>query len=138
MDAPVRRRGNAQNVLTMRLDKWLWAARFYRTRSLAAQAIDAGHVRVDGERVKPAQVVRAGTRASVRKQDQVWDFEVLQTSLRRGSAADAALLYRETPESVIAREAAAARRRAARALPAPSGRPTKRDRRRLEEFLNEP
>lgn len=138
MDAPVRRRGNAQNVLTMRLDKWLWAARFYRTRSLAAQAIDAGHVRVDGERVKPAQVVRAGTRASVRKQDQVWDFEVLQTSLRRGSAADAALLYRETPESVIAREAAAARRRAARALPVPSGRPTKRDRRRLEEFLNEP
>ena len=122
----------------MRLDKWLWAARFYRTRSLAAQAIDAGHVRVDGERVKPAHVVRAGTRASVRKQDQVWDFEVTQTSLRRGSAADAALLYRETPESVVAREAAADRRRAARALPVPSARPTKRDRRRLEDFLNEP
>ena len=122
----------------MRLDKWLWAARFYRTRSLASQAIDAGHVRVDGERVKPAQVVRAGTRASVRKQDQVWEFEVVQTSPRRGSAADAALLYRETPESVVAREAAAARRRTARALPVPSTRPTKRDRRRLEEFLNEP
>jgi ribosome-associated heat shock protein Hsp15 len=122
----------------VRLDKWLWAARFYRTRSLAAQAIEAGHVRVDGERVKPAQSIRAGTRASVRKQDLVWDFEVLQTSPRRGSAADAALLYRETPESATARELATAKRRAARALPMPSGRPTKRDRRRLEEFLNEP
>jgi ribosome-associated heat shock protein Hsp15 len=122
----------------VRLDKWLWAARFYRTRSLAAQAIEAGHVRVDGERVKPAQSIRAGTRASVRTQDLVWDFEVLQTPLRRGSAADAALLYRETPESAAARELATAKRRAARALPMPSGRPTKRDRRRLEEFLNEP
>ena len=122
----------------MRLDKWLWAARFYRTRSLAVHAIEAGHVRVDGERVKPAQPIRAGTRASVRKQDVTWDFEVLQTSLRRGSAADAALLYRETSDSIAARERAAASRRAARAQPPPAGRPTKRDRRRLEEFLNEP
>jgi ribosome-associated heat shock protein Hsp15 len=122
----------------VRLDKWLWAARFYRTRALAVQAIEAGHVRVDGERVKPSQPIRAGTRASVRKQDLVWDFEVLQTALRRGSATDAALLYREAPESAAARELATAKRRAARALPMPSGRPTKRDRRRLEEFLNEP
>jgi ribosome-associated heat shock protein Hsp15 len=122
----------------VRLDKWLWAARFYRTRSLAAQAIETGHVRVDGERVKPAQAIRAGTRASVRKQDLVWEFDVMQTSLRRGSAADAALLYRETPESAAARELATAKRRAARAVPMPPGRPTKRDRRRLEEFLNEP
>ncbi|HKU86607.1 MAG TPA: RNA-binding S4 domain-containing protein [Casimicrobiaceae bacterium] len=122
----------------VRLDKWLWAARFYRTRSLAAHAIEAGHVRVDGERVKPSQSIRVGTRASVRKQNLVWDFEVMQTSLRRGSAADAALLYRELPESAAARQLAAAERRAARALPMPSARPTKRDRRRLEEFLNEP
>ena len=122
----------------VRLDKWLWAARFYRTRSLAAQAIEAGHVRVDGERVKAAQSIRAGTRVSVRKQDLVWDFDVMQTSLRRGSAADAALLYRETPESAAARELAIGKRRAARALQTPSGRPTKRDRRRLEDFLNEP
>ena len=122
----------------VRLDKWLWAARFYRTRSVAAQAIEAGHVRVDGGRVKPAQAIRAGTRASVRKQDLVWDFEVLQTSLRRGSAVDAAMLYRETPESIAAREQAAAGRRAAHALVTPSGRPTKRDRRKLQDFLNEP
>jgi len=124
--------------VAVRLDKWLWAARFYRTRTLAVQAIEAGHVRVDGERVKPAQSIRAGTRVSVRKQDVLWDFEVLQTALQRGSAADAALLYRETPESAVARELAAAKRRAARSLAMPSGRPTKRDRRRLEEFLNEP
>jgi len=124
--------------VSVRLDKWLWAARFYRTRSLAVQAIEAGHVRVDGERVKPAQSIRAGTRASVRKQDLVWDFEVLETALRRGPAADAALLYRDTPESAAARQLATAKRREARALPMPSGRPTKRDRRRLEEFLNEP
>ena len=93
--------------MPVRLDKWLWAARFYRTRSLAAQAIEAGHVRVDGERVKPAQAIRAGTRASVRKQHLLWEFDVTQTSLRRGSAADAALLYRETPESAAAREVAA-------------------------------
>ena len=127
-----------EGPMAVRLDKWLWAARFYRTRALAVQAIEAGHVRVDGERVKPSQSIRAGTRASVRKQDLVWDFEVLQTALRRGSAADAALLYREAPESAAARELAIARRRAARALPMPPGRPTKRDRRRLEEFLNEP
>ena len=124
--------------VAVRLDKWLWAARFYRTRALAVHEIDAGHVCVDGERVKPSQSIRAGTRASVRKHDLVWDFEVLQTALRRGSAADAALLYRETPESAAARELATAKRRAARALPVPSGRPTKRDRRRLEEFLSEP
>jgi ribosome-associated heat shock protein Hsp15 len=122
----------------MRLDKWLWAARFYRTRSLAAQAIEAGHVRVDGARVKPAQTIREGTRVSVRKQELVWDVDVIQTSPRRGSAADAALLYRERSESVAARELALGKRRAARAHDVPPGRPTKRDRRRLEDFLNEP
>jgi ribosome-associated heat shock protein Hsp15 len=125
-------------LTSMRLDKWLWAARFYRTRSLAAQAIEAGHVRVDGERVKPAQSIREGTRVSVRKQELAWEVEVMHTSLRRGPAAEAALLYRERPESVAARELALGRRRAARALDVPSGRPTKRDRRRLEDFLNEP
>ena len=124
--------------MTVRLDKWLWAARFYRTRSLAAQAIEAGHVRVGGERVKPSQAIRPGMRASVRKQDLVWDFEVAQTSERRGGAADAALLYRELPESVAARDAALGQRRAARAMATHAGRPTKRDRRRLEDFLNEP
>ena len=122
----------------MRLDKWLWAARFYRTRSLAAQAIDAGHVRVDDERVKPSQSVCAATRVSVRKQELTWHVEVVDVTERRGSAADAALLFSETAQSVAAREKAMAARKAAVALATPSGRPTKRDRRKLEEFLNEP
>jgi ribosome-associated heat shock protein Hsp15 len=121
----------------VRVDKWLWAARFYRTRSLAAQAIEAGHVRVDGERVKPAHSLRASARVIVRKGDLAWDVEVVATSERRGSAPEAAKLYRETPASAAARERVTSERRAARAAMTP-GRPTKRDRRKLEDFLNEP
>jgi ribosome-associated heat shock protein Hsp15 len=121
----------------VRIDKWLWAARFYKTRSLAAEAIDAGHVRVDGERVKPAQAVHAGSRVAIRKREATFDVEVIGVSERRGPAPDAAALYRETAESVAARERARAERSQARANAAPA-RPTKRDRRRLEDFLNEP
>jgi ribosome-associated heat shock protein Hsp15 len=121
----------------VRVDKWLWAARFYRTRSLAAQAIEAGHVRVDGARVKPAHPLRASSRVVVRKGDLAWDVEVLATSERRGPATEAATLYREMPESAATRERVMNERRAARASITP-GRPTKRDRRRLEDFLNEP
>ena len=122
---------------SVRLDKWLWAARFYRSRSLAAQAIETGHVRAHGERVKAACAVRTGMRISVRKREFVFDVEVTALADQRGSASDAARLYRETQESVDAREAALAARRGARAQQTP-GRPTKRDRRRLEDFLNEP
>ena len=123
----------------LRLDKWLWAARFYRTRSLAAQAIDAGHVRVDDERAKPAQTVRAGFRVSVRKQQLIWNVEVVGISERRGSAAAAAALFRESTESAAARERMLQELEAARAVAlAQAGRPTKRDRRKLEDFLNEP
>ena len=123
-----------------RLDKWLWVARFYRTRSLAAEAIEAGHVRVNGERVKPAHAVRAAMRISVRKQALTWHVDVANVADRRGSATVAAALYVETPESVAAREAALRMRKAARepSAASASGRPTKRDRRKLEDFLNEP
>ena len=122
-----------------RIDKWLWAARFYKTRSLAAQAIDAGHVRTEGARVKPAHDVRIGERISVRKGGFAWEVEVTGLSDRRGGAADAARMYRETPESAAARAAALAQRKAATAAePRWSGRPTKRDRRKLADFLNEP
>jgi len=123
----------------IRFDKWLWAARFYKTRSLAAQAIDAGQARIDGERVKPAHAVRARQQVTVRKSGMVWTLDVLALSDRRGSATDAALLYAETPESNAAREELALQRRAAAATqPQLPGRPTKRQRRRLEDFLNEP
>ena len=117
------------DVAKLRLSKWLWAARFYKTRSLAAAAIDAGHVHVDGERV------------TVRKGGLAWNVEVLGVAERRGSAADAAKLYVESDASRAAREEEAARRRAAAAATGDArfdGRPTQRDRRKLEDFLNEP
>jgi ribosome-associated heat shock protein Hsp15 len=123
----------------IRLDKWLWAARFYKTRTLAAQAVDAGHVRVDGERVKTAHALRAGARVSIRKAGYVWDVAVTALSDRRGGAADAALLYEEEAASIAAREELAKQRKAAaEASPRYTGRPTKRQRRKLEDFLNEP
>ena len=122
-----------------RIDKWLWAARFYKTRSLAVQAVDAGHVRVDGERVKPAHDLRVGERVTVRRSGFACEVEVTALSDRRGGAADAALLYRETAQSLEARTRALQQRKAALAAePRWSGRPTKRDRRKLEDFLNEP
>jgi len=123
----------------LRIDKWLWAARFYRTRSLAATAVEAGQVRIDGERVKPARTLRVGNLVTVRRAALVWDVEVTALAERRGSATDAALLYRETQASANAREAEVAKRRAAAAAgPRLDGRPTKRDRRKLQDFLDEP
>jgi ribosome-associated heat shock protein Hsp15 len=123
----------------VRLDKWLWSARFYKTRSLAAQAVDAGQVRVNGDRVKPARALRAGEIVTVRKSAFVWEVQVLALSDRRGGAMDAAKLYRETAQSFETREALVAQRRAASAgTPQLSGRPTKRQRRKLEDFLGEP
>lgn len=123
----------------VRADKWLWAARFYKTRALAVQAIDAGQVRIDGDRVKPAHPMRIGERVSVRKSGIVVEADVMALSDRRGGAADAALLYTETSESAAAREQLIAQRRAeAQSSPRFAGRPTKRERRKLEDFLNEP
>jgi ribosome-associated heat shock protein Hsp15 len=121
------------------LDKWLWAARFYKTRTLASLAIGAGQVKAAGQRVKPAHLVHVGERVSVRKGGITWDIDVIALAERRGGAADAALLYAEAPDSLAVREKAALERKAARAAePRFAGRPTKRDRRKLEDFLNEP
>jgi len=129
----------ASGTERLRIDKWLWAARFYRTRSLAAAAVEAGQVRVAGERVKPSRAVRAGETVEVRKAGLAWTVEVTGLDDRRGSASDAAQLYREREDSRAAREDEVARRRAAAAgTPQSSGRPTKRDRRKLEDFLDEP
>ena len=123
----------------LRIDKWLWAARFYKTRSLAAEAVENGQVRVNGERVKPSRAVHAGERVLVRKAGFEWDVEVTAVHDRRGSASDAAKLYAESEASAKARDLAVAQRRAAAAAdPRMAGRPTKRDRRKLEDFLNEP
>jgi len=123
----------------VRYDKWLWAARFFRTRSLAAQAIDAGQARLAGARVKPAHPVRVGDAVSLRRRGIVVDVVVTRLDDRRGSATEAAKLYQETAASVAAREEEALARRQALAMqPRFAGRPTKRERRKLEDFLNEP
>ena len=130
---------SAGAAATVRFDKWLWAARFYKTRSLAARAAETGQARLNGNPVKPAHAVRAGDNVSVRKHGIVLDVAVLGVSDRRGSASIAAQLYRESAASIAAREEEDARRRAAAVTePRFPGRPTKRDRRRLEDFLNEP
>jgi ribosome-associated heat shock protein Hsp15 len=124
--------------LRVRFDKWLWAARFYKTRSLAAQAIESGRARVADERVKPARLLKLGERVELRKSGLRWQLEVTALSDRRGAALEAAKLYRESAASLAAREAEIANRKAA-ALTAPTstGRPTKRERRKLQEFLEE-
>jgi ribosome-associated heat shock protein Hsp15 len=123
----------------VRYDKWLWAARFYRTRSLAAQAIDAGQARLSGARVKPAHPVRIGDAVSLRRHGIVVEVVVRALTDQRGSASDAAQLYQETEASMAAREDEELARRQALAMqPKFAGRPTKRERRKLEDFLNEP
>ena len=123
----------------IRFDKWLWAARFYKTRSLCVQAIDAGQVRVNGDRAKPARAMRVGEAVSIRKSGIVCEVVITALSDRRGNATAAAMLYQETALSVAAREAAHLERRAAElSQPRFAGRPTKRERRKLEDFLNEP
>jgi ribosome-associated heat shock protein Hsp15 len=122
----------------VRFDKWLWAARFYKTRSVAAQAIDAGQARIDGERVKASHPVRPGERVVLRREGLIWNVVVIALSDKRGGAAHAAKLYGEAQESTTARESEIARRKAAAAsAPTLDGRPTKRDRRKLQEFLDE-
>jgi len=120
----------------MRLDKWLWAARFYKTRALAVEEINLGRVRVAGQPVKPARDVKVGDLLSIRIGVVHREVEVLGLSHQRGPAPQAQLLYAETAASITAREAAAEARRLA---PEPAatieqGRPTKQDRRRLAEW----
>lgn len=115
----------------VRLDKWLWAARFYKSRQLAIEAVSAGHVHLNGERAKPAKSIKPGDELTIRKPPYQFMVVVTAVSEKRGSAAIARELYRETTDSVGAREKLRAE---LRDMPAPvfKGRPTKRDRRTLE------
>jgi ribosome-associated heat shock protein Hsp15 len=121
------------HVDEVRLDKWLWAARFFKTRGLATDAVLGGHVQLNGARVKPAKGVRAGDRLEIRIGTVTWAVEVVGLSEKRGPATVARTLYSETAESEAARAAQAAQRKLAQPLGADLGaRPTKQDRRRLE------
>ena len=119
----------------LRIDKWLWAARFYKTRSLAGEEIDKGRVRINDVEAKPAKEVKAGDVVTMRSGSTIRTVTVLAISGQRGGAPAAALLFAETLESIAARERGAELRRL---NPEPSsalehGRPTKRDRRDLDK-----
>jgi ribosome-associated heat shock protein Hsp15 len=119
----------------MRIDKWLWAARFYKTRSLATQAIEAGQVRLNGERCKPAREIKAGDEVILRHNGLEWQIRVKALSDQRGSSIVARMLYEETEGSRTRREETIAMRRMS-SEPALEirGRPTKRNRRLLTRF----
>ena len=118
---------------TVRLDKWLWAARFFKTRQLAVDAINAGHVDVNGERAKPAKSVKLGDRLRLRKPPVEYHLVVSAVSEKRGSATIARTLFEESAGSIAARDKLVAE---LRDMPPPlfRGRPTKKDRRTLEHW----
>jgi ribosome-associated heat shock protein Hsp15 len=120
---------------TLRLDKFLWAARFFKTRALAADACDLGRIDCNGHRAKPARDIRPGDKLRITNEAGTFEIEVLELSAVRGPAAVAHTLYRESPESRAAREALAAERKemlAAGGLT--ESRPSKRDRRDLAKL----
>lgn len=116
-----------------RIDKWLWAARFYKTRSLAKTAVDGGHVHVNGTRVKPARMLHAGDTLDITIGTHQRTVTVIGLSERRGPAPVAQQLYAETPESLARAEAERVQRQAQGAT-RPGARPTKRDRRLIHRF----
>jgi len=119
----------------VRLDKWLWAARFFKTRSQASQAVAGGKVQVGGLRVKPSRLVVEGDALRIQKEQDEFAIVVRAISDQRRGAPAAQLLYEETPESIAARVQARETRRLLRAEGAgPPGRPGKRDRRLIRKF----
>jgi ribosome-associated heat shock protein Hsp15 len=118
-----------------RIDKWLWAARFFKTRTLAAKACELNRVHADQQPARPAREVRVGDRLSIQTEGGVFEIEVLGLSEFRGPAPVAQALYRETEASREARVRAAAERKAGHTFtPAPASRPSKRDRRLIHRF----
>lgn len=121
----------------VRIDKWLWAARFFKTRGMAVEALKHGQVRCNGVRPKPSRVLKVGDKLNITRGEEEFDIEVLGLAERRGPASEARQLYQESADSVARREARAAERRAARLsapLP-PQMRPDKHARQRIRRLL---
>lgn len=119
----------------VRMDSWLWAARFFKTRTLAKKACELGRIRLNGQAAKPAREVRAGDMLHVSNDSGEFELQVYDVTDIRGPASEAQKLYCETESSKQARQKAAAERIAAREWEVlPSGRPSKRDRRRIIQF----
>jgi ribosome-associated heat shock protein Hsp15 len=120
---------------SVRIDKWLWAARFFKTRALASKACDIGRIEINGVRAKPAREVHAGSMVKVENEGGIFQIEVLLLSEMRGPAAVAQTLYKETDASREARQKLAEERKAMQIYaPLPEQRPSKRDRRRIIQF----
>jgi len=119
----------------VRIDKWLWAARFFKTRSLATDAVGGGKIKLNGAPTKASRDVKIGDRLAVFNGETRWEIVVRALSEKRGPASEARLLYEETPDSITAREAEQMRRKL-EIEPAADihGRPTKRDRRQMDRF----
>lgn len=123
--------GSVAQPAGLRIDRWLWCARFFKTRSVAADAVKAGHVRVNGQRAKPAREVRIGDTLLIDRDDVEYEVAITGIPARRGPAAEARLCYVESDESIRRRQAAAEQRAVARETlrPPTPGRPDKRTRR---------
>jgi len=124
-----------ENGIKIRIDKWLWAARFFKTRSMASQAVNGGRVHINGQRVKPAKVVQVGDELNITVNQLTFVVKVLAVSERRRPAVEARCLYQESDDSIKVREECREIRRLSGAgHTAPAGRPGKRDRRKIREF----
>lgn len=122
-------------MTSVRIDKWLWAARFFKTRSLAARACELGRIQSNGQPAKPAREIHVGDLLNIKSESGDFEVKVLELSEVRGPARVAQTLYEETAESRELRLKAAEERKALRNFtPAPEGRPSKRDRRRIIQF----
>ena len=122
----------SKELQRVRLDRWLWAARFFKSRAMAKAAIEGGKVEIDDQRAKPAKEIGVGQMLNIRRGDELFDVEVIRLADKRGSAAIAATLYTETENSLQRRAEEVARRKMERAgLRVPEKRPEKRDRRAL-------
>ncbi len=123
---------------SMRLDKWLWAARFFKTRALATEAINGGKVHLNGQRAKSGKEIGIGARLEISKDQYTWDITVTALKAQRRPASEAALLYAETPESHAKRQAEVERRKLIREMGGqPDERPDKKDRRLIHRFKRE-
>ena len=130
-------RPTQENTTEVRIDKWLWAARFFKTRSLATEAIAGGKVALNGARPKPSRMIRPGDHLNIRRGTYEWIIIVIGTSPYRGPASAAEALYEETEESKLKRHAASAQTKLERPpdFDRP-GRPSKKDRRAISKFTN--
>ncbi len=137
-DKDTRPEAAAGAAPSMRLDKWLWAARFFKTRQLAIDAINGGKVHLNGQRVKPGKEIGPDARLEITKDQYTWDITVKGLCRQRRPAPEAELLYEEDPESHARRQALVAQRRDEKGLTLqPDQRPNKRDRRLIHRFKRE-